>query len=142
MVAAGAVWSEQDTTPGAIEAALRELLKEDRRQAEGHAPARVLNLVVIVDREWRGEILNRLERVGRYHPSRTILCTVEAGRTTIDASALITVEPEARASRGHIRSASVAPRARTDRLGEGQPPAGLLHRRRAVLRLALLTAGL
>ena len=43
------------------------------------APARVLNLVVIVDREWRGEILNRLERVGRYHPSRLILCAVEPG---------------------------------------------------------------
>jgi glucose-6-phosphate dehydrogenase assembly protein OpcA len=92
MVDAGAVWSEQDTTPGAVESALREALNEDLRQAEGHAPARVLNLVVIVDREWRGEILNRLERVGRYHPSRTILCAVEAGRATIDASVAITTE--------------------------------------------------
>src|SRR5919108_163027 len=142
MVHAGGVWSAQDTTPGAIEEALRQMLREQEARDAAYAPARVLNLVAIVDREWRGEILNRLERVGRYHPSRTILCTVEAGRTTIDASALITVEPVARASRGHIRSASVAPRARTDRLGEGQPPAGLLHRRRAVLRLALLTAGL
>ena len=41
----------------------------------------MLNLVVVVDREWRGEILNRLERVGRYHPSRLILCAVEPGRT-------------------------------------------------------------
>src|SRR5919108_2392622 len=92
MVEAGAVWSEQDTTPGAIEAALRELLKEDRRQAEGHAPARVLNLVVIVDREWRGEIYNRLDQVGRYHPSRTILCAVEPGRGTIDAWVSTTAE--------------------------------------------------
>ena len=44
-------------------------------------PARVLNLVVIADREWRGEIQNRLENVGRYHASRTILCAVEQGRT-------------------------------------------------------------
>jgi glucose-6-phosphate dehydrogenase assembly protein OpcA len=96
MVHAGGVWSAQDTTPGAIEEALRQLLREQEARDAAYAPARVLNLVAIVDREWRGEILNRLERVGRYHPSRTILCTVEAGRTTIDASALITVEPESR----------------------------------------------
>ncbi|HEY6781326.1 MAG TPA: glucose-6-phosphate dehydrogenase assembly protein OpcA, partial [Thermoleophilaceae bacterium] len=48
-------------------------------------PARVLNLIAIVDREWRGEVLNRLEKVGRFHPSRTILCAVEPGRETIDA---------------------------------------------------------
>jgi glucose-6-phosphate dehydrogenase assembly protein OpcA len=41
--------------------------------------------VVIAERDWQGEILNRLENVGRYHPSRTILCTVNAGRTGIDA---------------------------------------------------------
>ncbi len=55
-------------------------------------PARVLNLVAIVDREWRGEILNRLERVGRFHPSRTILCAVEPGRTAIDAQVMLTTE--------------------------------------------------
>ena len=45
-------------------------------QASGDAyvAARVLNLVVVLDREWRGEIFNRLEQVGRYHPSRTIFC--------------------------------------------------------------------
>ena len=95
MVDAGAVWSEQDTTPGAVEAALRELLKEQQLREQGHAPARVLNMVAVVDREWRGEILNRLERVGRYHPSRTILCAVEPGRRTIDASVAITTDAEA-----------------------------------------------
>jgi glucose-6-phosphate dehydrogenase assembly protein OpcA len=95
VVDAGAVWSEQDTTPGAVEAALRELLKEQQLREEGHAPARVLNLVAVVDREWRGEVLNRLERVGRYHPSRTILCAVESGRSTIDASVAITTDAEA-----------------------------------------------
>jgi glucose-6-phosphate dehydrogenase assembly protein OpcA len=89
---AGALWSEQDTTPAAIEAALRNLLKEQYTRDEAYAPARVLNLVVVVDREWRGEIMNRLERVGRYHPSRTILCAVEPGRETIDASAAMTIE--------------------------------------------------
>ncbi|HEY6774968.1 MAG TPA: glucose-6-phosphate dehydrogenase assembly protein OpcA [Thermoleophilaceae bacterium] len=96
MVHAGGVWSAQDTTPGAIEEALRELLREQEARDAAYAPARVLNLVAIVDREWRGEILNRLERVGRYHPSRTILCAVEERRTTIDASVVITADPEAR----------------------------------------------
>jgi glucose-6-phosphate dehydrogenase assembly protein OpcA len=45
-----------------------------------------------VDRAWRGEVLNRLERVGRYHPSRTILCAVEEGRTTLDARATLTAD--------------------------------------------------
>jgi glucose-6-phosphate dehydrogenase assembly protein OpcA len=90
----GAVWSAQDTTPGAIEEALRGLLTKQYARDQGHAPARVLNLVVVVDRDWRGEIMNRLEQVGRYHASRTILCDVEPGRTTIDASVVLTVEGE------------------------------------------------
>ena len=45
----------------------------------------MLNLIVIVDREWRGEIANRLEQVGRYSASRTIMCAVEQGRDHIDA---------------------------------------------------------
>ena len=97
MVEAGAVWSAQDTTPGEIDGALRGLLKEQYEKDAACAPARVLNLVVIVDREWRGEILNRLERVGRYHPSRTVLCAVEPGRTTIDATVALTTEGEDRA---------------------------------------------
>jgi len=91
-MATGGVWSERDTTPGAIEEALRALIKEHCGHDDAYAPARVLNLVVVVDREWRGEIMNRLDRVGRYHPSRTILCAVEEGRTTIDATVAITAE--------------------------------------------------
>ncbi len=53
-------------------------------------PARVLNLAVVTDREWRGEIQNRLDGVGRFHASRTILCSVEPGRETIDAFATVT----------------------------------------------------
>jgi glucose-6-phosphate dehydrogenase assembly protein OpcA len=91
---ASGIWSEQDTTPGAIEAAIRQLLQEQYARDGACAPARVLNLVVVVDREWRGEILNRLERVGRYHPSRLILCAVEASRQTIDATVAITTESD------------------------------------------------
>ena len=86
---AGAVWSAEDTAPGDIEEALRHLLQEQHARDGAHAPARVLNLVVVLDREWRGEIMNRLEQVGRYHASRTILCTVESGRQTIDASVVM-----------------------------------------------------
>jgi glucose-6-phosphate dehydrogenase assembly protein OpcA len=92
----GAVWSEQDTTPSAIDEALRDLLTKQYARNKGHSPARVLNLVVVVDREWRGEILNRLEQVGRYHASRTILCDVDPGRTTIDASVVLTIDGERR----------------------------------------------
>ncbi len=58
---------------------MRELLRERHAANRALAPARVLNLIVIVDREWKGEIANRLERVGRYHASRTVLCAVEEG---------------------------------------------------------------
>jgi glucose-6-phosphate dehydrogenase assembly protein OpcA len=90
------VWSAQDTTPAAISGALGDLLKQRHAQNEAYVPARVLNLVVIADREWRGEIFNRLERVGRYHPSRLILCAVEPGRTTLDAWATTTVRGDPR----------------------------------------------
>jgi glucose-6-phosphate dehydrogenase assembly protein OpcA len=86
------VWREQDTTPSKIEAGLRRLLAERHQHAGAVAPARVLNLVVIVDRRYRGEIENRLERVGRYHPSRTIIVAVDARRTTIDAWATMATE--------------------------------------------------
>jgi glucose-6-phosphate dehydrogenase assembly protein OpcA len=89
------VWSAQDTSPGEIEAALRGLLRERHAESEGFVPARVLNLIVILDREWRGEIANRLERVGRYHASRTVLCCVERGRETLDAHAAMRFEDDA-----------------------------------------------
>ena len=86
------VWAERDTTPDAIEAALRELLRERHAANRSLAPARVLNLIVVVDRSWKGEIANRLERVGRYHASRTILCAVEEGRETLDAVAVMSYD--------------------------------------------------
>lgn len=90
----GAVWSAQDTTPADIDEALRTLLQQQHARDNAHAPTRVLNLVVVVDREWRGEIMNRLDQVGHYHASRTILCTVERGRTTLDAEVVLTIEGE------------------------------------------------
>jgi glucose-6-phosphate dehydrogenase assembly protein OpcA len=86
------VWSAQDTTPEAIEAALRELLRERHAADRAVAPARVLNLIVIVDSVWKDEISERLKNVGRYHGSRTILCSVEPGRTSLDAVATMTYD--------------------------------------------------
>jgi glucose-6-phosphate dehydrogenase assembly protein OpcA len=88
------VWSAQDTTPDAIDAALRKLLHERHAANQSQAPARVLNLVVVVERDWKGEIANRLERVGRYHASRTVLCAVEEGRDTLDAVAAMGFEQQ------------------------------------------------
>jgi glucose-6-phosphate dehydrogenase assembly protein OpcA len=42
-------------------------------------------MVVICDREYRGEIENRLKHVGRFQASRTIIVAVEPKRTTLDA---------------------------------------------------------
>jgi glucose-6-phosphate dehydrogenase assembly protein OpcA len=95
------VWSERDTTPSRIEAALRQIVTEHHHSDHPFVPARVLNVVVVVDAEFRGEIENRFERVGRYHPSRLVLCAVEPGRTTIDAWAGVgTVDAEP--TPGHI----------------------------------------
>src|SRR5436309_466925 len=86
------VWAEHDTTPDKIEAALRDLLRARHAANRALAPARVLNLVVVVDRSWKGEIANRLEQVGRYNASRTILCAVEEDRDTLDAVAVMSYE--------------------------------------------------
>ena len=81
------VWSERDTTPAQVEAAIRHLLVELHGENEGYVPARALNMVCVVDRDWSGEIANRLRRVGRYHAGRTIVCSIERGRDAIDAVA-------------------------------------------------------
>jgi glucose-6-phosphate dehydrogenase assembly protein OpcA len=88
-------WFARDTTPAAIESALRRLLV-DRRHGEAGAaiPARVLNLVAVVDRQWRGEVENRLERVGRYHASRTVLIAVDPGRKKMDARATVITDED------------------------------------------------
>jgi glucose-6-phosphate dehydrogenase assembly protein OpcA len=86
------VWSQRDTTPGAIEAALRGLMVEHTRAHAGTNPARALNLVSVVDARWSGEIANRLGMVGRLAPSRNVVCQVEPGRETLDARASVSGE--------------------------------------------------
>jgi len=92
MARSDAVWSEQGTTPDAIEAALRRLLGERHAENEGFVPARVLNMITFVDREWSGEIANRLRGVGRYHASRTLVLSFEPRRERMDAQVSIASE--------------------------------------------------
>ncbi len=89
-----AVWSEQGTTPDAIEAALRALLIEVHAVDEKFVPARVLNMIAFVDREWTGEIANRLRGVGRYHASRLVVLAYEPRRERLDARVMIAAEDE------------------------------------------------
>jgi glucose-6-phosphate dehydrogenase assembly protein OpcA len=89
-----AVWSAQGTTPDAIEAALRQLLIEVHSEHDNYVPARVLNMIAFVDREWTGEIANRLRGVGRYHASRLVVLAYEPRRERLDARVMITSEGE------------------------------------------------
>src|SRR3954453_17788594 len=74
------VWREEDTSPSAVEAALRRMCAARHKEERAYVPARVMNMVVIVDKDFRGEIENRLERVGRYHPSRLGVLSGGSGR--------------------------------------------------------------
>ena len=89
-----AVWTASDTTPGEVEKAITRLVVERHAEDEGYVPARALNLVCVVDRDWSGEIANRLRNVGRFHASRTVVCAIEPGRTTIDGMATIAADGE------------------------------------------------
>jgi len=91
-----AVWSAQGTTPDQIEAALRKLLVDVHVENESFVPARVLNMIAFVDREWSGEIANRLRGVGRYHASRMVVLAYEPRRERLDARVMIAAEGEPR----------------------------------------------
>ena len=89
-----AVWGEEGTTPDAIAAALRRLLVERHAENDGYVPARVLNMIAFVDREWSGEIANRLRGVGRFHASRLLVLSYEPQRERLDARVMIASEGE------------------------------------------------
>ena len=57
-----------------------------------YVPARVLNMIAFVDREWSGEIANRLRGVGRYHASRLLVLSYEPSRERLDAHVSIASE--------------------------------------------------
>jgi glucose-6-phosphate dehydrogenase assembly protein OpcA len=89
-----AMWSEQGTTPDAIEAALRELVKQRHHEGGGYVPARALNMIAFVERRFAGEIANRLRGVGRYHASRTVIFSYEPKHTSLDARVIVSTERE------------------------------------------------
>jgi glucose-6-phosphate dehydrogenase assembly protein OpcA len=97
------VWSAADTTPDEIDDALRGLLHRLHADNPALAPARVLNLIVVVDRDAKDEITERLANVGRYHASRTVLCNVEPDRDTLDARAIMAYEEPQAGALGIIR---------------------------------------
>jgi Glucose-6-phosphate dehydrogenase subunit C-terminal domain/Glucose-6-phosphate dehydrogenase subunit N-terminal domain len=94
MTTSDAVWSARGTTPDEIEAAFRELLIQRHGESESFVPARVLNMIVFVDREWSGEIANRLRGVGRYHASRLVVLQYERRRERLDARVMIAAAGE------------------------------------------------
>src|SRR6202000_2193504 len=89
-----AVWSEQGTTPDAIEAALRKLLNEAHADHEDFVTARVLNMIAFVDGEWTGEIAIRLRGVGRYPASRLLVLAYEPRRERLDARVMLAAEDD------------------------------------------------
>src|SRR3954467_8649566 len=95
------VWRERDTTPSKVEAALRKLLIERYHDIEAFVPARVLNLVVVVDGGFRERGESRVERVGHYRPARLVLGSVHGNRKTIDAWCSVAAAEE-EATAGHI----------------------------------------
>jgi glucose-6-phosphate dehydrogenase assembly protein OpcA len=95
-----ATWSEQRTTPEAIESALRALVHERHTENGGFVPARAINMIAFVDRQYSGEIANRLRGVGRYHASRLIVLAYEPRREQLTAR--VTVSSEADPAPGEL----------------------------------------
>lgn len=89
-----AVWSEEGTTPEAIEASLRGLIKQRHAENGGFVSARALNMIAFIDSRFSGEIANRLSGVGRYHASRLVVLSYEAARTRLDARAVVSADGE------------------------------------------------
>ena len=87
------IWSADPTTPAAIEAALSRLEADRSGDDHVHVPARVQNLVIVVDDAWKGEIANRLDRLDDGNQARTIVVIVEPGRTALGATAIVTEHP-------------------------------------------------
>jgi glucose-6-phosphate dehydrogenase assembly protein OpcA len=101
------VWSKQRATPDDVEAALRELATRRHAESPEFVPARVLNMIAFVDREWSGEIANRLAGVGRYHASRLLVLAYEPRREQLGARVTIASERRAPGEPGLLRETVV-----------------------------------
>ena len=83
------VWNADPTTPDEIASTLRRLLVECHAHSSGCVPARVLNLVCVVDKTMSGAVSARLRQTGGYHASRTIICAVDPSRGALGAEVMI-----------------------------------------------------
>jgi glucose-6-phosphate dehydrogenase assembly protein OpcA len=90
------VWRQEGISVSRIGTALRQMIWRRADADEGSRPwlvaSRVLNLVVIVDADSRGETENRLGRAGRLQPSRLVICAVQEGRRRITVRAGVGVD--------------------------------------------------
>jgi hypothetical protein len=65
--------------------ALRKLVVDSTPRSEGFVPARTLNHVCVVEREWGGEVANRLRGVGRSRGAHRSCARSSRNRQDIDA---------------------------------------------------------
>src|SRR3974390_1182854 len=90
------VWRREGTLVSRIGTALRQMIWRRADADEGSrpwlVPPRVLNLVVIVDADSRGETETGLGRAGRLQPSRLVICAVQEGRREITVAAGVGVD--------------------------------------------------
>lgn len=89
------VWAGHGVAPDDIEGAMRQLERERYLVTGGALPARALNLIVIVETPFAGEILRRLDAVGRNAPSRTIMIRVAPDRSSLNARVALTASDPA-----------------------------------------------
>lgn len=83
-------WTADDTNPDAIEAMLRELLLRAHIEDGEIAPARVLNMIVLVRSGDLGAMLERLAGVGRYAASRLLLIELDRDAEHLAADVRVT----------------------------------------------------
>jgi hypothetical protein len=106
------VWSERDTTPSAIEAALRGLLVRRHQEERAFVPPRVMNLVVVVDASSAARSRTGSSASGAT-TRRGSCCARSSGRRKLDAWATIGTDDAPKP--GHI---AVGARARRAAIGE------------------------
>lgn len=92
-MAAAGTWAQSDTTPAAVDQALRELLYARHTVALPEPMDRTTNLVAAVDDGWTNEVAHQLSQTGTAQPSRTIVLSVKEGQQAIDARAKLQLQP-------------------------------------------------
>jgi glucose-6-phosphate dehydrogenase assembly protein OpcA len=89
-------WRRDRTTPAEVADALRVLLRRCHAESLRCVPARALNLVCVVAAQRSAAAAQSLRTAGRYHASRTIICAVHPGRTSLGATATVASDTDPR----------------------------------------------